>query len=58
MSDIQVRPAIFAPAPLRRRELRRDPIQWRDVAVFAVGAVIGALFTYAYGSPRARLVTG
>ena len=54
MSDIKVRPAIFAPAPLRRRKPKRDPAQRRSLAVFAAGAAIGALLTYACGGARAR----
>jgi hypothetical protein len=54
MSDIQVRPAIFAPAPLRRRrKAKQDPAQWRGLAVFAAGAAIGALFAYACGGAPA-----
>jgi hypothetical protein len=52
MSDIRVRPAIFAPAPLRRRKPKRDPVQWRGLAVFATGTAIGALLAYACGGPR------
>jgi len=57
MSDIKVRPAIFAPAPLRRRRVKQDPAKSRGLAVFAVGAAIGALLGYVCGSARARVRT-
>jgi len=47
MNDIEVRPAIFAPAPLRRRGAPRGPTPWRGLTLFAAGAALGGLLAFA-----------
>lgn len=47
MSEIKVRPAIFAPQPLRRRAAPRGPAPWRGLTLFAAGAALGGLAAFA-----------
>jgi (S)-mandelate dehydrogenase len=59
MSDIVVRPAIFAPAPLRRRPKRQEePAKWRGLAVFAAGAALGGALAFAGRRIRTQAPAG
>lgn len=57
MSDIEVRPAIFAPEPLRRRrktEVQTPATSWRGLATLAAGIALGSAIGLALRSAQTR----